>query len=72
MAPGARPAWRGVGRGPGGGLVAVLGLPGLMDLPPTSAWRSVLLALGLMLLTAGLAGCRIRYATAPSMCMALS
>jgi protein-S-isoprenylcysteine O-methyltransferase Ste14 len=37
------------------GLVGVLGLPGLMDLPPMSAWRSVLLALGLVLLTAGLA-----------------
>lgn len=37
------------------GLVGVLGLPGLMDLPPTSAWRSVLLAFGLVLLTAGLA-----------------
>ena len=36
-------------------LVGVLGLPGLMDLQPTSAWRSVLLALGLLLLIIGLA-----------------
>lgn len=37
------------------GLVGVLGLPGLADLPPASAWRSVLLVLGLLLLTGGLA-----------------